>query len=60
MTKHECNRLKNNYKSVKAPAGEDKDPVYVPKEHSNDEKSKEKNVYDCEKDSWTENNRRED
>ena len=36
MTKHECNRLKNNYKSVKAPAGEDKDPVYVPKQNPDD------------------------
>ena len=33
---------------------------YYDKEHSNDEKSKEKNVYDCENESWTENNQRED
>ena len=36
MTKAECNRLKNNYKRVEAPADKDKDPVYVPKENPDD------------------------
>ena len=38
----------------------EKENEYYDEEHSNDQKSKEKNIYDCEKDSWTENNRRED
>ena len=33
---------------------------YYDKEHANDEKSKEKNNFDCENESWTENNQRED
>ena len=36
MTELDCNRLKNNYKRVEAPTDKNKNPVYVPKQNSND------------------------